>query len=139
GDRVLVAEHEGGRVTERNREGKVLWQHKVDQPLMAQRLANGNTFIATPSHLLEVDRDGKEVSSIGAPGGTGIMKAQKLPNGDIACITLADGGFGGPARFKRLDSKGEVLKGFDVALRTSGGRVDVLPNGHVLVPEKDRN
>ena len=34
------------RVAERNNEGDILWQHKVDSPLVAQRLPNGNTVIA---------------------------------------------------------------------------------------------
>jgi HEAT repeat protein len=136
GERVLVAEHEGSRVTERSRDNKIVWQHRIDNPLVAQRLANGNTFIATHTQLLEVDKDGKEVSSINAPGGAPIMKALKLPGGDVVCITQV-GGTG--ARFQRLTSKGVEVKAFDVALRTSGGRIDVLANGHVLVPEKDRN
>src|SRR5206468_10415205 len=64
GERVLVAEHEGGRVSERSRDNKIVWQHRIDNPLMAQRLANGNTFIATHTQLLEIDKDGKEVASI---------------------------------------------------------------------------
>src|SRR5262249_6146551 len=40
GDRVLVAEHGGNRVTERNSKGEVLREWKVDGPLVAQRLAN---------------------------------------------------------------------------------------------------
>src|SRR5205085_241692 len=47
GDRVLVAEYQGARVSERNRKGEVVWEKGVLQPLVAQRLANGNTFIAT--------------------------------------------------------------------------------------------
>jgi len=38
-------------------------------PLMAQRLANGNTFLANQEHLVEVDRDGKVVFTLARPGG----------------------------------------------------------------------
>src|SRR5262249_55221521 len=87
GDRVLVAEHNGNRVTERSRSGEILWEKRVPQPLVAQRLPNGNTFIATQTHLFEVDPTGKEVSMRQLTGNEYIMKAQKLPNGDIACVT----------------------------------------------------
>src|SRR5262249_25603864 len=46
GDRVLVAEHDANRVSERDRKGEVLWERKVEGPVMAQRLPNGNTFVA---------------------------------------------------------------------------------------------
>lgn len=128
GNRVLVAEQNGSRVTERNHKGEVLWEKKVLAPLVAQRLANGNTFIATQSQLLEVDRDGKEVFSHVRPDGEAIMRAQKLRNGEIACVTMGQ-------RFVRLDATGKELHSFPVIVHTSGGRIDVLPDGHVLVPQ----
>src|SRR5262249_24736201 len=46
GERVLVAEHHGSKVTERNLRGDVLWEKKLsDRPVAVQRLPNGNTFI----------------------------------------------------------------------------------------------
>jgi hypothetical protein len=142
GDRVLVAEHNASRVSERNKDNKILWQKRVDSPLVAQRLPNGNTFIATRSHLIELNRDGKELFSYARPGGEMVMRAQKLRNGDIALIvqTLAMGGAQiGATRFVRLNAAGKELTSFDVEVHTSGGRIDVLPNGHVLVPENRNN
>jgi hypothetical protein len=43
------------------------------------------------------------------------------------------------SEFVQLDPAGRELQSFPVAVATSGGRIDVLPNGRVLVPEKDRN
>jgi hypothetical protein len=134
GDRVLVAEHNGSRVTERNRNGEILWEKRVPSPLVAQRLPNGNTFIATQPQLLEVDPHGRVVMMRGLPSGEVIMKAQRLANGEFACVT------GGTSyRFVRLDSGGKEIQSFPVNVQTSGGRIDVLPNGHVLVPERDNN
>jgi F0F1-type ATP synthase epsilon subunit len=65
------------------------------------------------------------------------MKATKLRNGDIACITHM-----GVPRFVRLRPKGkdfEEVKSFGVDVRTSGGRIEVLPNGNALVPELGNN
>jgi hypothetical protein len=132
GDRVLVAEHDGDRITERNRKGEILWEYKVEKPLMAQRLPNGHTFIATQALLLEVDRQGKEVFRYSRPGGEPFMKAMKLPNGDIAFVTLL-------RRFVRLDSTGRELQNIPANVSTSGGRIDVLPGGRVLVPERTSN
>jgi len=42
-------------------------------------------------------------------------------------------------RYVRLDAKGKEAVSFPVQVRTSGGRVDVLPNGHVLIPELQAN
>jgi hypothetical protein len=137
GDRILVAEHHGNRVTERDLKGKVLWEYRVEGPLAAQRLPNGNTFITTRNRVMEVDKDGKEISAYTRPGGDFFMKAQKLRNGDIACVTLL-----GVPRFIRLTPDGadyKEVRAFGVDLQTSGGRIEVLPNGNVLVPEKDNN
>jgi HEAT repeats len=141
GGRVLVAEHDGNTVTERNLQGNVVWEKKIDQPLAAQRLANGNTFIATPAQLIEVDRLGQTVFLCNPANSELIMKAQKLPNGDIACV-LSNGTApppASPARFAVLDPRGQEVRGFGVNLRTSGGRVEVLPNGNVLLPEMAAN
>lgn len=137
GDRVLVAEHNASRVTERTKDNKIVWEKKVDSPLVSQRLPNGNTFIATRTQLLEVDAKGNEVFTYTRPGGEVIMRAQKLRNGDIAMITQQ--GVMGVTRFVRMNQAGKDLSGFGVDVRTSGGRVDVLPNGHVLIPENGNN
>jgi HEAT repeat protein len=132
GNRVLVAENKGNRVTERDLKGQVIWEKQVESPLMAQRLANGNTFIGTNSQLMEVNPAGKEVFAYTPPGGEYIMKAQKLPNGEIACVLSSP-------RFVRMDVTGKEIKSFPVNVRTGGGRIEVLPNGHVLVPENAAN
>ncbi|MHB1424724.1 MAG: HEAT repeat domain-containing protein [Gemmataceae bacterium] len=142
GERVLIAEYDLNRVSERNLKGEIVWKKPTsegDGPLTAQRLANGNTFIATASQLLEVDKDGNEVFMYSRPDGGQFKRATKLPNGDIACIVQA-----GPAqaRYVRLTPSGKdfkEVKSWQVQVKTSGGRLDVLPNGHVLIPEMENN
>ncbi len=128
-ERVLIAEYSGRRVTERNHKGAVLWQTEVaGMPVSARRLANGNTFIATRSRAYEVDRAGTETWAV--------ETAQTL----VAACPLRDGGFAlvsSTGEYQRLDRKGEVVKSFRVgAFRRStlGMHIQVLPNGHVLVP-----
>ncbi len=132
GERVLVAENGANRVTERNLKGEILWEVKADAPLMAQRLPSGNTFIGTRTRLLEVTREGKEVFSYTRPGGEMFMRAAKLRNGDIACVVAG-------SSFVRLDPGGKELQSFPVDIQTYGGRIEVLPNGRVLVPQYSNN
>jgi hypothetical protein len=130
GDHLLAAEHNGGRVTERDKKGDVVWQKKVDSPLVAQRLPNGNTFICTRTQMLEFDKDGKEVFTYTSPRGEQFMKAMKLRNGDYAFVAQL-----GTTRFVRMTPEGKELATFGVDVRTSGGRIDVTPKGTVLIPE----
>jgi hypothetical protein len=136
GDRLLVAEYHAGKVTERNLKGDLLWQYRVVGPLVAQRLANGNTFIATDSQLIEVDRNGTRVSTFAFPTGERIMKAARLPSGETVCLT-------DDARVVRLDTSGreEKDKSFPVMIgkRLFGGRLYFSPKGGVLLPHNAEN
>jgi outer membrane protein assembly factor BamB len=132
GEHVLIAEHNGNVVTERSRDGKVLWKKEIAEPLMAQRLRNGHTFIGTRSQLVEVDQKGKEVFTYSRPDGDAIMKAVKLPNGDMAAIT--DAGV-----YVRLNAAGKEIKTYAASLQYYGGRLEVLPNGHLLLPRTQNN
>jgi hypothetical protein len=133
-NRVLVAEYQASKVTERNHKGEILWEQPVDGPLMAQRLPDGNTFIGTTAQLLEVDRNHKVVFSHVLSGREQIMKATKTTDGDIVCLTTEP-------RIVRLDSTGKELSSFSLSLGKPlhGGRIDVLPGGRVLVPHNAEN
>jgi hypothetical protein len=133
-ERILVAEYHASKVTERDLDGTIRWQRAVAGPLVAQRLANGNTFIVSSMQLSEVDRKGKEVFSFSFPDGQKILKGVKLANGEIMCLTS-------DAKVVRLDSKGHELRSFAVplGLQLSGGRLYVQPNGRVLVPHNAEN
>jgi HEAT repeat protein len=140
GGRVLVAEHDGNTVTERDLRGNVIWEKRIDQPLVAERLANGNTFIATPVQLIEVDRLGQTVFSINPANGDTIMKAQKTPNGEMVCVFASNNVNVAPGpRVAVLDPRGQEIRNFSVNLGTSGGRIEVLPNGNVLLPQMQEN
>ncbi|MFO0877305.1 MAG: HEAT repeat domain-containing protein [Gemmataceae bacterium] len=134
GNRVLLAEYRGNRVTERTSKGKVIWEKRVEEPLAAQRLPNGHTMIATKTQILEVDRAGKEIFSYFPPGGAEIMRAKKLPNGDVIMVTQL-----GATRFLRIDSQGREVRSFPVEVGTSGGRLDLTSRGNVLIPEMYSN
>jgi HEAT repeat protein len=127
GERLLVAEQNANRVTERDRQGKVLWEYRMmrGQPVNTQRLASGNTFIASNVELLEVDRAGKVVWSI--PQLNGVTAAYRARSGEIVCLT-------NQGRCVWLDTNGKELKSVPSqrdAGWTSG--IDVTPSGQVLV------
>jgi hypothetical protein len=138
GERVLVAEHDADRVTERNRKNEVLWEKQIAGPLMAQRLSNGNTVIGTRTQIVEIDRGGKTLSTYTPKNAALIMKALKLPNGDLAVVTQ-DAAGQGIAHYTRVDASGKEVHNFPVDIRTYGGKLEVLANSHVLIPEMNNN
>src|SRR5439155_19556512 len=106
--------------------GEVLYQKPANLPLNVQRLPNGNTFIACHQQILEVDRNGKETTFPIQPP-QGIMGARKLRDGQIACVLQR-------GIFVRMDRNGKELTRFPVNQSSMGG-FNILPNGHLLVPQ----
>jgi len=122
---VLVAEYYGSVVTERDFKGKIVWQQQANNPVSVQRLPNGNTFIAGQNEILEVNRAGESLYTFSPPGGC--MAARKLRDGQIVAVSNS-------GTLSRMDKTGKVIKSFSVGQVNLGG-LDVLPNGHVLVPQ----
>jgi hypothetical protein len=125
-NRVLITEHGANRVAERTFDGKIVWEKRVSGPILAQRLANGNTFITTiSSGVLEVDRAGKEVSARKDLGG--LRAAWRYPDGRMAIVTSA-------GQYRRFDSSGKEEKNYTVPLQigNSIGGIDFLPDGGLL-------
>jgi hypothetical protein len=128
GDRVLIAEQGGMRVTERDHKGAIVWQHATVNawPFACQRLRNGHTFIACNNRLLVVDRGGKEVFAYHRAGND-IVAAKHLRDGQAAFVT--NGGV-----YTRLNAAGKEVKSFRVNNQYHGyGLTDILPNDHVIV------
>ncbi len=123
--RVLVAEHGHSRVTERDREGKVLWEHRVDnQPVAVQRLLSGNTFIVTYSELLEVTPANKVVYSFRRPGM--IYHGSKLRNGNIVYVASNN-------QVVELDGAGREVHRVPVGNTSGWASVEKLSGGTYLV------
>lgn len=120
--RLLIAEYKQNRVTERDRQGKVLWEKKCDSNVLTcQRLPGGNTLIATMNQILEVTRAGKVVFS---HRGLNVYYAEKLPNRHIIFTTAT--------QVVELDATGKQICA--ITLNGTGwGSVEKLPNGRYLV------
>jgi hypothetical protein len=136
GDHVLIVEQNLSRVSEQDLEGKVVWERSVaNQVLSAQRLPNGNTFIATRGQLLEVDKNGKEVLTHNRPSND-IMTARKLRDGQVAYITYS-------WQYYRLDANGKEQKTTHIGgipfTVTNPPSVEILANDRILVAHYQAN
>lgn len=122
----------GRGVLEVDRSGDIVWKYeKVGvRPCDAQRLVNDNTLIVDSSKnvVIEVTREGEIVWS-NAPGGN-VMSADRLPDGNTL-ITAS-----GPSRVIEITTRGEVVRKIE-GLRGPNDAT-CMPNGHVLVAERDR-
>jgi outer membrane protein assembly factor BamB len=131
-DRVLLTEFNGRRISERDLKGEVKWQVAINgNPMSAQRLPNGNTFVVTQNRLVELDKGGREVWAYQRPNNNhDIFRALKVRNGDVLFIT-------NQGMLTRLDARTQrELKSFAVGqIGNIFGSMDVLPNGNVLVPQ----
>jgi HEAT repeat protein len=126
GNRVLIAEYGRGRVIECDFKGKVLWEKKVQGPYAAQRLPNGNTFIATQSQLLEVDAKGKELWTMNVQS----RAAYKFPNGQIALM-------GDDRQFRTYDASRKQIKSVNIPFQRGNtiGGIEFLPGGRILIAD----
>jgi RNA polymerase sigma factor (sigma-70 family) len=131
GNRVLVSECEGRRVTERDFKGNIHWQvDTADMCYNIQRLPGGNTFVSTRHHLLEFDPIGKTV--LDRTTVEEMVAAAKLPDGQIVYLERASG------KCIRLDVSGKPVKSFNAGHgSTTGCVLDLAGRGSLLVSQCD--
>jgi HEAT repeat protein len=123
--RVLVAELDGGRVTERDRAGKIVWQHAVQTPIYARRMPNGNTFISTNHACFIVTTAGKEVFRYTPEGNFFIHSIQQMANGHIVAISM-DGDV------REIAPDGKVIRTIPLQERGSWSGIEGLPGNRYL-------
>jgi PQQ-like domain len=128
--RLLVAENGASRVTERNRDGTIAWEYPVQggNPICCERLANGNTFIATYNQLIEVRPDKTEVYRFQPGPQFYIFCARKTRAGTIVCITAQ-------GILLEVDPvQAKTIRTINLGQPAGGwSGVEPLPNGHYLV------
>jgi hypothetical protein len=130
GNRVLIAEYYGSRITERDFQGKVLWEHKLPinrRPIAVQRLPNGHTLVASNSDIQEITREGKSIFSH-TPANASLSGVQKLRNGNVVYVTYN-------STLVEVDRAGNQVRTFRFNGSPQGlFSVEALPGGRYLVP-----
>src|SRR5262249_19678043 len=125
GNRLLLAEHNKNRVTERNFKGEILWQFDIPSPINCDRLPNGNVFVATSSRVVIADRQKHEVLKVDRY--SSIMAGQRMRDGQLV-LMLSDG------TLVRMDAAGKELGKVKLAAAMNNyGGLQALPNGRVLL------
>jgi hypothetical protein len=131
--RVLVAEHNHCRVRELDFDGKELWSYTVahnrNNVVACQRLPNGNTFVATYSHYLELTPDKKELYQRPCPHG--MFHARKLKCGLIACASSNGVVY-------LYDSTGKEVRQLPTGGMSGWITVDEAPGNRVVVPSNGK-
>ena len=86
GGRLLIAERNAGKVTERDRRGNIVWEYAMaGSPISAIRTDRATTVIATFRDLIEVDMDGRMIHFISHPGG--FRAVRRNGNSGLAAVT----------------------------------------------------
>jgi HEAT repeat protein len=125
GERLLLAEYNTSKVTERDFKGKVVWELSFPNPISVQRLRNGNTLVAGRNIIAEYDKNKKEIYKI-TRNNYDIYGARKVRNNQVVMIT--NGG-----QVIRMDTKGKELANFTTGSIGYYGCLEALPNGNVMV------
>jgi HEAT repeat protein len=129
-ERVLLAEINGGRVTERNKKGEIIRQIPVQQPVACQRLANGNTVVGTQNNVYEYDAAGKQVFTY-TRNRWDVMNVRKHRNGEYIMLTRT--------HMVRINGEGKEVGSWAIGRNFNYGSFDILPNGNVLIPLSRNN
>jgi hypothetical protein len=133
-DRVVVADYQSGKISERDFKGNVINERTVvGNPVGLQKLPNGNLFIATQNRLVEMRRDGTEVFSF-PRNEHDIVRGRKLRSGEVVFITTN-------GLVTRLDGITKQVRGtFNIQpMPVLFGGIDILPGGNLLVAEFQQN
>lgn len=124
-ERVLIAEMNNSRVSERNKKGDIVWQKQIQQPVACQRLVNGNTVVGTRNGITEFDAAGKQVFNY-TRGRWDVMGARKHRNGEYLLLTQT--------QMVRVNGEGKEIGSWQIGRNFNYGAFDILANGNVLVP-----
>lgn len=132
GGRLLIPEYYSSRVTERDREGKILWESPKlsSNTVGAQRLPNGNTLIATMQGVVEYTRANQKVADFPNPGGT-VFQAIRHRNGHTFILAGNN--------LTEYDTDRKQVKAINVGNLSGWGGFEILPNGNFLIAYYSQN
>ena len=132
-----------GKVTEVDKDGKIVWQYKPDSPrgdaaMACQRLANGNTVVGEngTSQVTEVDKNGKVVftlkikAQIKKEEHQVMRMCRKLANGNYLVCHSGD-------RFVR-EYQPDATVVFEYKCKSLAFAAVRLPNGNTMISSLDQ-
>jgi HEAT repeat protein len=124
GGRVLIAESNNKTISERDFQGKVLWQKVLPhEPTGVQRLPSGNTFVSSYNRAMEFDRDGKTVFDFDLGGGSNAIR--KARNGHVIFVT--------DNAINEVDETGKKVRSIPIPQQSMWVGVRDLPGDRFLV------
>src|SRR5262249_40391942 len=118
----------------RDMTGKELWSYQAPAPpIAAQRLPNGNTFIAMYDRVMELSPDKKVLYTTVRGPQMFMYGAQRLKNGNVAAITAQ----GQIVIFEPAANRDIMV--INLGQPNGWCGIDVLPNGRYLVALMNAN
>ena len=86
GGRLLIAERNAGKVSERNRQGRILWEHSMNgSPVSVARTLRETIAVATFRDLQEIDKEGRVIHCLNHP--SGFRAVRRKPDGMLGAVT----------------------------------------------------
>jgi len=129
GNRVLVAEQNTNRVSERDTAtGKEIWGETFQQPIGLSRLSNGNLVIVGRHQVVEWDRNRKAITTITRPG-YDIVAGAKLRNGQFAIYNQQ-------GQIVTYDKDGKQVDTYATGRGNYNATMQVLPNGKLIITQQ---
>lgn len=86
GGNYLVAEMNGGRITERDSTGRIVKTTNVSAPVAFDLLPDGGMVVLCRNQVVQFDKTGNQVWAYQRPQ-YDIMAGRRLPNGDVVFVT----------------------------------------------------
>lgn len=131
--RLLVAEQNNQRVTERDPTGKVLTERRMNQPLVVEPLPDGRMLVVCRGQVVEYDKEGNQSQVFSRPN-FDILSGRRLPNGETVFVTNTPQG----ANCFRLDDKLKDTGKSHTLGRMNQHMMDVTGDDRALVCEYDK-
>jgi HEAT repeat protein len=129
---VMVVE-QNNRLTERTRDGKVVWEQFIPNVCQVEALSNGQMMVVTRNSVQLFDRSRKPILTHSHTSGW-ILAARHFRDGSMAFVTYQ-------GQYVRIDSRGKEVKSTTIPFNANFGvnGAEVLPGDRVLISIANTN
>jgi hypothetical protein len=129
---VLLVE-QGNRLSERSRDGKVVWDQIIPNLVHCEAQSNGQIFVVTRNSVQLLDRARKPVLNHPHTNGW-IISGRRFRDGTMAFVTYQ-------GQYVRIDSRGKEVKTGTVPFNANFGvnGAELLPGDRVLISVANTN